>query len=350
MIRYAIDHGVNYGDTALPDHKGVSEAVVGKALRDGYRGKVKLATKLTSFMMQKAEDMERIFSEQLARLQTDKIDFYLLHGLNSHNWPMLQEWKAFQWAEKKLAAGKIGHLGFSFHDEHKLFKQIVDGYDNWTFCQVQYNYMDINNQAGRKGVEYAAGKGMAVVVMEPIRGGLLAKEPLPDQVAKIWKTSAINRSPAEWALQWVWNQPEISVVLSGMSSMPQVKANLDAVDRSSVGKLTNDELMLIEKVREAYHSLSPIPCTKCHYCVPCPNGVEIPDILDLYNEAAMYDNFQGASMFYMGAFGGLKENQRADKCQDCGKCEEVCPQQVPTRTWLKKAHEKLFVKDFKPPF
>ncbi len=241
MIRYAIDHGVNYVDTAYPYHKRNSESVLGKALQNGYRQKVKLATKLTSFMMKAPEDMERIFNEQLEKLQTEKIDFYLFHGLNSFNWPQLQEWNAIRWAESKLAAGKIGYLGFSFHDEFKLFKEIIDSYDNWTFCQIQYNYMDVKNQAGRRGVEYAAGKNLAIVVMEPIRGGLLAKTPPPEAVARVWQTSNIKRSPAEWALQWVWNQPEISIVLSGMSNMQQVEENLAAAERSSPGKMTKAE-------------------------------------------------------------------------------------------------------------
>jgi uncharacterized protein len=349
MIRFAIDNGVNYIDTAYPYHMRNSERVLGNALRDGYRQKVRLATKLTAFMMKTPADMERIFNEQLEKLQTEKIDFYLLHGLNSSNWPKLQEWKAIQWAESKLAAGKIGYLGFSFHDEFKLFKSIIDTYDNWTFCQIQYNYMDVNNQAGRRGVEYAAGKNLGIIAMEPIRGGLLAKTP-PEAVAKVWQTSKINRSPAEWALQWVWNQPEISLLLSGMSNMQQVSENLAAAGRSGPSKMTKEELATIEEVREAYHTSSPIPCSKCRYCAPCPNGVEIPGIFEIYNDAAMYDNFQGAKMRYMGAFEGLKEHQRADKCQECGKCEEVCPQKVPVREWLKKSHEKLYVKDFKPPF
>jgi uncharacterized protein len=286
----------------------------------------------------------------LKKLQTEKIDFYLFHGLNSFNWPQLQQWNALRWAEGKMAAGQIGYLGFSFHDEFKLFKEIIDAYDNWTFCQIQYNYMDIKNQAGRRGVEYASSKNLAIVVMEPIRGGLLAKTPLPEAVARVWQTSSIKRNPAEWALQWVWNQPEISIVLSGMSNMQQVVENIASAERSAPGKMTKAELEIIDKVREAYQNISPIPCSKCRYCMPCPNGVEIPDIFELYNEASIYDNIQMAKMRYMGAFGGLKENQRGDKCQECGKCEEICPQKVPVRNWLKKAHEKFYVKDFKPPF
>jgi len=349
MLRYAIDHGVNYLDTAAVYHMGNSERVVGKALKDGYRRKVKLATKLTLFALKSGDEFDRFFNNQLERLQTDKIDFYLLHGLNRQLWKFVQEWKAIRWVEGKIAAGQIGYLGFSFHDEYDVFKEIVDAYDNWTFCQLQYNYMDVKNQAGRRGLEYAAGKNLAVVVMEPIRGGLLAKKP-PALVAKVWQTSSIDRSPAEWALQWVWKHPEVSVVLSGMSTMQQVKENLAAAERSGPGKLSKGELSFIGKVRKAYLGSSPVPCTKCGYCLPCPNGVETPTIFEMFNEATMYDDFTRAQFRYMGAGpDSLREDQRADKCQECKECVEKCPQHIPVPDWLKKAHEKLFVKDFKPP-
>ncbi len=349
MIRYGIDHGINYLDTAAPYHRGCSEPLVGKALSDGYRQKVKLATKLTPAMIESGDDLDRFFDEQLERLQTDKIDFYLLHGLNRQFWKLMQEWNAIRWAEGKMASGQIGHLGFSFHDEYDVFKEIVDAYDNWTFCQIQYNYMDVDNQAGRRGLEYAAGKNLAVVIMEPIRGGLLAKEP-PELVAEVWQTSSADRSLAEWALQWVWNHPEVSLVLSGMSTMQQVIENVAAAERSGPGRLTEDELSLIDKVREAYLGYSPVPCTKCGYCMPCPNGVEIPTIFNVFNEATMYDSFSNARFLYTGgALDGLKDGQRADNCQECMECVEKCPQQIPIPDWLRKAHEKLSVTDLESP-
>jgi predicted aldo/keto reductase-like oxidoreductase len=348
MIRHAIDHGVNYIDTAAVYHMGHSERVVGKALQDGYRQKVKLATKLTLFALNSGDEFDRFFNNQLERLQTDKIDFYLLHGLNRQLWQSAQEWKAIRWVENRIAAGQVGYLGFSFHDDYPVFKEIADAYDNWTFCQIQYNYMDIKNQAGRRGLRYAAGKGLAVVIMEPIRGGLLAKAP-PEAVAKVWRTAPVDRSPAEWALQWLWNQPEVSVVLSGMSTMQQVVENLAAAGRSAPGKMTKDELAFIDRVREAYLGSSPVPCTKCNYCLPCPNGVEIPAIFEMFNEASMYDDFSHAPFRYLGfAPDGLNDGQRADNCKECHECEEKCPQKIAIPDWLKKAHEKLFVKDFKP--
>jgi predicted aldo/keto reductase-like oxidoreductase len=339
MIRYAIDHGVNYLDSAYLYHDGRSEMIVGRALQGGYREKVKIATKLPCNFIQKAEDFDRILNEQLERLQSDKIDFYLLHGLNKISWNRMQELKVLTWAEEKLAAGCIGNLGFSFHDRFEVFKEIVDAYDGWTFCQIQYNYMDVDYQAGTRGLKYAADKGLAVVVMEPMRGGRLSKEP-PQEVAELWASAAAKRTPTEWALLWVWEHPEVSVALSGMSSMAQVIENLSVADRSGPGVLSSDELELVNRVSQAYRRLSPVPCTGCRYCIPCPNGVEIPRIFELYNDAIMYDDPFIGRLFYSGRF-GLKPEQHADKCIACEECIEKCPQKTPIPEWLRKAHEFL---------
>jgi predicted aldo/keto reductase-like oxidoreductase len=339
MIRYAIDKGVNYVDTAYMYHMGNSEKVVGKALKDGYRAKVRLATKLPAMMIQSADQFDKIFNEQLERLQTKKVDFYLMHGLNKASWEKIRDMKVLKWAEGRMKKGQIGNIGFSFHDEYKVFKKIVDAYDNWTFCQIQYNYVDVKNQAGRKGVEYAANKGLALVVMEPIRGGLLAKNP-PKAVAKVWGKASQTRSYAEWALQWVWNQPEISVALSGMSTMEQVVANVAAAGRSGPKTLTTKELTLIKKVTEAYKSLSPVPCTGCRYCQPCPNGVDIPGVFQLYNEVTMYEAPELGYFRYASPM-GIKPENRADNCVECGKCVEVCPQKIEIPEWLQKAHAQM---------
>ena len=342
MIRHAIDNGVNYVDTAYMYHGGNSERTLGKALQDGYRAKTKLATKLPAMMINSADQFDKIFDEQLERLQTNKVDFYLMHGLHTDTWDKIRDMNVLKWAEGRMAKGQIGNLGFSFHDDYKVFKEIIDYYDNWTFCQIQYNYIDIENQAGRQGVEYAAGKGLGIVVMEPIRGGLLAKEP-PKPVAKVWGKRRGNRSYAEWALQWVWNQPEISVVLSGMSTMQQVEENIASASRSGPGTLTAEELTVIDEVRKAYESIIPIPCTGCRYCQPCPNGVAIPDIFKLYNEVIMLDAPQLGYMRYAGRI-GIKPEQRADNCVECGECVELCPQKIEIPEWLKKAHEHMIEK------
>lgn len=339
MIRYAIDHGVNYLDTAYPYHSGQSERLVGRALRDGYREKIKLATKLPARAVESAQDFDRFFNEQLERLQDEKIDFYLLHGLNSRSWRKVRDLGVLQWAEGKIASGCIDYLGFSFHDDYEVFKEIVDGYDNWTLSQVLYNYMDVDNQAGRRGVEYAANKGLAVVVMEPLRGGRLSTEP-HEQVAKVWKSAPQNRSLAEWALRWVWNWPEVSVALSGMSEMVQVVENVTVAERCGPGTLTADELVLIDRVCEAYRGLSPIPCTNCGYCLPCPNGVAISSIFQIYNEVMMHDAPR-VGRFRYGGPGGLREDQRADQCIECGECVDACPQEIPIIEWLQKSHALL---------
>jgi predicted aldo/keto reductase-like oxidoreductase len=335
MIRYAIDHGVNYLDTAYPYHMGQSERVVGRALRDGYRERIKLATKMPVRMVESAGDFNRYFDEQLERLQSNKVDFYLLHGLNGRSWAKVRDLGVLSWAEDNIAKGNFDYLGFSFHDDYEAFRGIIDDYDNWTFCQIQYNYMDTNYQAGTDGLKYAAQKGLAVVVMEPLRGGRLTKPPA--SVANLWESAAQKRTPAEWGLLWVWNQPEVSLALSGMSTMEQVVENVATAGRSGPGILTADELKLIDRVREEYKKLSPIPCTKCGYCLPCPNGVEIPTIFELYNEAIIYNDARTARFRYRGP-NGLKEEQRADQCIECEECVEACPQQIPIPEWLKKAH------------
>jgi hypothetical protein len=339
MIRYAIDHGVNYIDSAYGYHAGRSESVIGQALEGGYRDKVKLATKLPTWMVQSAEDCDRCLNEQRERLQTDAIDFYLLHGMNKERWSRVKELKVLRWAEGAMADGRIGHMGFSFHDDFEALKEIIDGYDNWTLCQIQYNYMDIEYQAGTRGLKYSADRGLAVVIMEPLRGGRLSKQP-PDSVARLWARTERKRSPAEWALLWVWNHPEVSVVLSGMSAMEHVVENVDIADSSEPSTLSANELALIDEVREAYRKLSPVPCTSCGYCMPCPNGVAISSIFQIYNEAVIYDDPRTGRFRYRGP-NGLKEEQRADQCTECSDCLELCPQEIDIPEWLKKAHELL---------
>jgi len=295
-----------------------------------------LATKLTSSWIKCADDFDPYLNGQLERLQTDRIDVYLLHALRRENWTALYELGVLDWAERAIADGRIGCLGFSFHDEYPLFEEIVDAYD-WTFCQILYNYMDIDFQAGTRGLKYAAGKGLAVSVMEPLRGGQLARTP-PVSVARIWGEAADMRSPADWALRWLWNQPEVSIVLSGMSAIEHVEQNAQSADDAGIGCLSADELERIERVRDAYRALSPIPCSGCGYCQPCPQGVPIPDVFALYNEKIMYgEHGQGYTAYADYGVGHALQNE----CVACGQCEAVCPQQIKIIEWLEVARQYL---------
>jgi predicted aldo/keto reductase-like oxidoreductase len=336
MLRHAIEQGVNYLDSGYSYHGGNSERFLGRALQDGYRQRVRLATKLPCWAVEKAEDFERYLDEQLERLQTGKIDFYLLHALGARHWPRLRDMGVLDWAEGAMADGRIGHLGFSFHGEYSLFQQIIDDYGGWTLAQIQYNYMDVNQQAGRRGLAYAAGKGLAVVVMEPIRGGRLSNR-IPPSVQSLWDRAPVERTPADWALQWVWDQPEVSVVLSGMSTMEQVTQNIASASSSGPGTLTIEDLALVDSVRQAYEEMCPIPCTDCRYCLPCPNGVSIPQVFEAYNDLMMYADEARAKMVYSW----LEEDERANLCTECGECLQKCPQGIEIPGWLAKAHAAL---------
>ena len=338
MLRHAIDQGLNYVDTAWGYHLEQSEPFLGRTLQDGYRDKVLLATKMPSWLVNSQDDLERLFTTQLERLQTDHIDFYLLHALNAGHWDNYLKVKVFDWAEKKMAEGSIRHLGFSFHDRYEVFHRILHGYDNWDFCQLQYNYMDVNEQAGRRGVIEAADRGLGVIVMEPLRGGSLAAEQPPKQVAEAFSRGGRDWTPAEWALQWLWDQPQISVVLSGMSTMEQVTQNQQSAARSGVGSLSEHDLATISQVQQAWAGLAPVPCTHCEYCLPCPSGVQIPRVFKLYNESVMYDRQRRGYNTYQNEF---TAEQRADMCVECGHCESVCPQQIQIIQQLKAAHTYL---------
>lgn len=344
MIHYAVERGVNYVDTAYPYHEGTGEAFVGRALKGGYRDRVKLVTKLPSWEIRAAADFDRFLDTQLERLQTDHLDYYLLHSLNKGNWPVLRDLGVREWAERAIAAGRFGGLGFSFHDDYAAFKQIVDEYD-WALCQIQYNYMDVENQAGTRGLQYAAGKGLPVVIMEPLRGGKLVAPPPPVQA--IWDSAPTKRSPAAWGLQWLWNQPEVSVVLSGMSTMAQLEENLALAESARVGSLAAAELALYERVRGQYDALTAIPCTGCGYCMPCPEGIDIPANLGVYNEGIAFakpDASRGQYAWWKFAHevqGIFDHDMRAALCVGCGTCEAKCPQSLPISSWMPVIHHVL---------
>lgn len=344
MIHYAVDHGVNFIDTAYVYHNGTSEGFVGKALKDGYREKIKLTTKLPSWDVKSKADFDRFLDEQLRRLDVDYLDFYLLHSMNKKRWIELRDLGILDWAEKAMADGYFRHLGFSFHDDTEAFKQIIDDY-SWAMCLVQYNYMDINNQAGREGVQYAADKGVAVAVMEPLLGGNLASR--PESVQTVWDKAATRRTPVEWALHWLWNQPEVSTVLSGMSTMEQVKENVAYAAASRVGILTPEELALFDEARVIHESLTAIPCTECGYCKPCPSGVDITENISLYNDAVKYEMLEACSKRYRWWENAYKTNPmfeekiQAANCTSCGECEEKCPQSIPISRWMETIDDVL---------
>jgi predicted aldo/keto reductase-like oxidoreductase len=340
MLHYALNNGVNYVDTAYPYHGlsategGMSEIFVGNVLKDDYRDEVYLSTKLPSWNVQKKEDLNFYLDEQLKRLQTDQIDFYLLHGLGHNTWKTLTSLDVFEFLDSALEDGRVGYAGFSFHDEFELFKEIVDSY-NWSFSQVQFNYMDQDFQAGKAGVEYSATKKMGTVIMEPLRGGCLTNN-LPTDIQAIWNSAPVKRSPAEWALRFLWDRPEVNVVLSGMSTIEQVIENVKVADDGQANSLTNEERNLIQEVRETYSARIHAGCTACGYCMPCPNGVDIQLNMSLLNDVYVYQNMEKPTGNY--SFLTAKKAS-ASFCNDCGKCEEKCTQNIPIRKYLKEARE-----------
>ena len=336
MVRSAIDSGVNYLDTAWNYHRDNSEGFVGRVLSDGYREKVRIATKMPCWLVEKPDDLDRLFDTQMERLQVDHVDFYLLHALQRDWWDKMKSMGYLDWAEKKISEGVIGHLGFSFHDRFPLFKRIIDDYDSWTMTMVQHNYMDAEKEAGTAGIKYARDRGLAVIAMEPLRGGQLAKEP-PAEIGKLFHNEDRDRTPAEWGLRWLWDQEEISLVLSGMSSSAQVEENIRIASETYPGCLDSSERETIRKVKSAYEARAGIGCTDCRYCMPCPSGVAIPFVFEYYNIAKMYDDLPNAR----GHYAFLDEENRADRCTACGKCIEHCPQHLEIVDLLKICHGLL---------
>lgn len=342
MLHHAFDQGVNYVDTAYPYHGaaategGMSEIFVGNVLKDGYRDEVFLSTKLPSWLVEKKEDLNYYLDEQFRRLQTDRIDFYLLHGLGQSTWETLTKLDVFEFLDSAIDDGRIGYAGFSFHDELKLFKEVVDSY-KWNFSQIQYNYMDQDFQAGKKGVEYAAAQGLGTVIMEPLRGGCLTNN-IPPDIQFLWERAPVKRSLAEWALRFLWDHSEVNVVLSGMSTMDQVKENIQIAEEGNINSLTPEEKNLIQEVREVYQARMHVGCTACGYCMPCPEGVDIPLNLNLLNDVHIYQNMDKP----MGNYSFLTaKKQSAAFCTECGECEDKCTQNIEIRKYLKETEDIL---------
>jgi predicted aldo/keto reductase-like oxidoreductase len=343
MIRYGIDQGINYIDTAWPYHNGESEIVVGEALKDGYREKVKLVTKLPTWLIKNEDDFDQFLSKQLDKLQTNYLDLYLLHSLGKDHFEIVKNFNLIDKLEEAKKRGLIRRIGFSFHDSLKVFKEIIDYYD-WDAAQIQYNYFDPNYQAGVKGLKYAAEKGMALIIMEPLWGGKLTQS--FSEVENILEKAPIKGTLADWALQFLWDQPEVSVVLSGMSELWQVKENVKSASNSAIGALKEEEMKIISKLRKTFSKYISIPCTNCEYCMPCPNSVNIPQNIRFLNDfiwfgeeqrerfERLYANFL-KSKEELEEMGGIGSGN-ASLCIECGDCLEKCPQKIQIPEVLKK--------------
>jgi len=332
IIREAIDSGINYVDTAYGYHKGLSEVIVRKALQNGYREKVILADKMPAWLAEDEESMKQIFYTQLERLGVDCIDMYLVHNINRGIWKRCKKFNVMDFLTEMKSQGKIKHIGFSFHDSYEFFEEMLDEYP-WEFCQIQLNYMDINHQAGIKGLHLAAQKGLGVIIMEPLKGGRLTDK-IPPAIQKIWDEAEVKRSPAEWAFKWLAAQPEVTLMLSGMSSIKQLNENIEIVSKEDVALLTDSENKLIEKVSAEYNRLIPYSCTGCEYCMPCPQKLDIPKILGYYNDWNVYEQNPSTKMEY-----STWMTKFASDCIGCGSCEENCPQSLPIIKAMKEASE-----------
>lgn len=347
LIRSAIDMGVNYLDTAYPYHFGESEKVVGMALKDGYRDKVHLVTKSPMFIINKEDDFERYLKTQLKRLDVKTIDTYLLHSLGASSIAKIKKFKILEKMEKLKADGVIKYIGFSFHDTLPVFKELVDLYD-WDVIQIQYNYMDTNIQAGEEGLKYAAATGAAIVIMEPLKGGKLANP--PKEALQVMNQSAVIRSPVDWALQYLWNRPEVSIVISGMGNRQMLDENCASAEESGIESLSDEEMKSIEELTRIFKEKTIVNCTACQYCMPCPSGVNIPKNFALLNNTAIetspLQKFQlGRSYRKLAGkkskLNDEKTNGKASLCVNCGICVPKCPQKIDIPGDLKKVQSTL---------
>ena len=334
----AFQAGINYYDTAYI-YPG-SEAAVGEIFeKNKIREKVYIATKLPHYLIKSIADMDRIFAEELKRLRTDYIDYYLMHMLtDTETWDRLKSLGVEEWIENKKKSGAIRQIGFSYHGNSEMFCKLVDAYD-WDFCQIQYNYMDEHSQAGRKGLYHAHAKGIPVIIMEPLRGGKLVNR-LPDTAKKIFEEYKIKRTPAQWAFRWLWNQPEVTVVLSGMNSDEMVRDNIQTASTVEVGELGEDEEQMLKEVVKAINAKMKVGCTGCGYCMPCPKGVDIPGTFAAYNRYACGEKVNAMREYIMGTT-LRKDTAGASNCVECGLCERHCPQNIEIRKELKNAKKVL---------
>ena len=335
LIRRAIDGGVTYLDTAYVYLDKTSEIVLGKALRDGYRDRVTIATKMPMGYVHNRAEMEALLESELKKLQTDHIDFYLMHGINKEKWEYFKSIGAPEFFEDMKKAGKIRFKCFSFHGPYEDFEYILNDWD-WDMVQIQYNFMDISNQAGTKGLKLAGSKGIPVAIMEGLLGGRLSKAPA--NVQALYDAFPVKRSAVEWAFRWLCNHPEVSVVLSGCNEAEQIDENLRIFDTVESNIMSEEELKLMEDVRKAYLGRTKIGCTGCRYCMPCPNGVNIPGVFSVWNSVSLYDT----DPKWNWELRQIKEKGNgADHCVACGACEAACPQHLPIIESLQKAWKEL---------
>lgn len=335
MVRYAIDNGVNYLDTAYV-YKD-SEVITGRALKEGYRNKTFLATKSPIWNITQHSDFEKYLDEELKRLETDHIDVYLLHNMNYDNWEKVKKYDGLTFLDKMIRKGKIRHKAFSIHNTLQAFKEIVDSFD-WEMAQIQLNILDEAQQTGVEGLRYAAGRGVAVVVMEPLRGGYFINN-VPDEVSELVSTYPEKRSLVEWCFRWLYNMPEVSVVLSGTSSLEQLKDNLRIFEHAAPNVMSEEDQKLIRKIQEAYGVRKSIGCTECKYCMPCPRGVRIPEIFKLYNSHQLMKPHPADKIVYQNAM--VPAGSGVDKCISCGICTQHCPQTLDIPGLLKKVHAEF---------
>ena len=331
LIGLGLDSGINYIDTAYVYNDGESERIVGEALRACGRDRAYVATKLPVWDVEKRGDQDGLFAVQLERLQTERVDFYLLHSLNKRHWRIARDTGCLEWLAEEKRRGRVRFAGFSFHDDFELFREVVDAYD-WDFCQIQYNYAQADVQAGVRGLRYAAGKGIGVAVMEPLFGGFLTGPQMPPEASSLFEENGIN--PVSSALRWLWNQPELSVVLSGMGDKYQLKDNLRTVETADVGVLTERERHVLEKVCVYFREHVPIACSKCGYCLKsCPVGVKIPVVFDLYNKHILTGRKHALQP---ALYRGMLAGEKASACIACGRCTKHCPQGLDIPSWLAK--------------
>lgn len=334
----AIEAGVNYFDTAYV-YPG-SESALGTILaKHGLREKVNIATKLPHYLLKTREKLDALFCEQLARLQTTYVDYYLMHMLSDiYTWERLKALGIEEWIAGKKASGEIRQIGFSYHGNTEMFCRLVDAYD-WDFCQIQYNYMDEHSQAGQRGLRYANEKGLPVVIMEPLRGGKLVHR-LPEEAKRIFAQYPVKRTPVQWALRWLWNQPEVTCVLSGMNSMEMIADNVQTASTAAVGELGEQDERMLQAVVQAINAKMKVNCTGCGYCVPCPANVDIPGTFAAYNRRYSENRFW-ALVDYTMCTALRKTSTAASNCVECGKCEQHCPQHIEIRKELKNAAKEL---------